>query len=72
MRQPVLRALNILCFTICILCIGAAVVFGLMLVWGDRGDRDQQIRLLVSSGVVFLGAVGMLTVSKAFGKRVTG
>lgn len=69
MRQPVLRALNILCFTICILCIGAAVVFGLMLVWGDR---DQQIRLLVSSGVVFLGAVGMLTVSKAFGKRVTG
>lgn len=65
-----IRALNIICFTICIACICAAVVIGLMMVWGAQGDRDQQIRLLVSSGIIFLGAVATMTVSRAFGKRV--
>jgi Na+/melibiose symporter-like transporter len=65
-----IRALNILCFTICIVCICASVVIGLMMVWTDRGDREQQIRLLVSCGIVFLGAVATMSVSRVFGKRV--
>jgi Na+/melibiose symporter-like transporter len=65
-----LKALNILCFTICTVCICASVVIGLMMVWSDRGDRDQQIKLLVSCGIIFIGAVATMSVSKAFGKRV--
>ncbi|MCS7034807.1 MAG: hypothetical protein NZ561_12560 [Phycisphaerae bacterium] len=66
-----LKALNILCFTVCLVCIFASVVIGLMMVWTDRTDRDQQIRLLVSFAIVFLGAVATLSVSKAFGKRIS-
>ena len=59
-----MRAITIICFTICIICILAAVVVSLFLIWGT-GDIGTLWKSLVSIGVFFLASlvtIGVTTI----------
>ena len=51
-----MKALRLVCFTICILCILAAVVLSLFLIWGS-GEPGILWRSLASLGVFFLASL---------------
>ena len=58
-----LKGLNIVCYTICIICIVAGVVFALILIWGDV-DNEIAWKGFMTIGVFFLGSVLTLSVNK--------
>ena len=51
-----MKALRLVCFTICILCILAAVVLSLFLIWGS-GEPNILWRSVASLGVFFLASL---------------
>lgn len=51
-----MKALRLVCFTICILCIVVAVVLSLFLIWGS-GEPGTLWRSLASLGVFFLASL---------------
>ena len=61
-RKGMMNALTRVCFTVCIVCIVAAVVVSLFLIWGQV-ESDSVWRCLVSIGVFFLAS--LLTVGVA-------
>jgi hypothetical protein len=64
-----LRAITIICFTICIVCILAAVVVSLFLIWGT-GDIGTLWKSLVSIGVFFLASLVMIGVTTIVGPKL--
>ena len=60
-----LRALNRVCFTICVVCIVLGVVMGLGLIWVSK-DSEFVWKGLATVGVVFAGSAATLSVSKTF------
>lgn len=66
-----LRALNKICFTICIVCIAIGVVFGLALIWVTHSSEIAW-KGFATVSVVFLGAALTLSVSKTFEGKLRG
>jgi hypothetical protein len=66
-----LRALNKVCFTICIVCIVIGVVLGLALIWVSQSSEFVW-KGFATVGVVFLGAALTLSVSKTFEGKLRG
>ncbi|MBI1337970.1 MAG: hypothetical protein GC164_13560 [Phycisphaera sp.] len=62
-----LRQLNTICYTLCIVCIVAGVVFALILI---RGDIDNKIawKGFMTIGVFFLASCLTLSVNKMMDK----
>ena len=60
-----LRALNKICFTICIICIVIGIVLGLALIWVSQSSEFVW-KCFATVSVVFLGAALTLSVSKTF------
>lgn len=63
-----LRALNKICFTICIVCIVIGVVLGLSIIWVTH-TSEFAWKGFATVSVVFLGAALTLGVSTRFGGR---
>lgn len=57
-RSQSISILNKVLFTICLLAIITGVVSSILALWGIIEDRTLAIRLIASSVVIFLGAVG--------------
>jgi hypothetical protein len=55
--------LNTVCYTICIICIVAAVVIALTLIWGDL-ENELIWKSLVTVGVFFLASALTLSVNR--------
>ena len=64
-----MRAITIICFTICIVCILAAVVVSLFLIWGS-GDTGTLWKSLVSIGVFFLASLVTIGVTTIVGPKL--
>ena len=64
-----MRAITIICFTICIVCILAAVVVSLFLIWGP-GDIGTLWKSLVSIGVFFLASLVTIGVTTIVGPKL--
>ena len=64
-----MRAITIICFTICIVCILAAVVVSLFLIWGP-GDTGTLWKSLVSIGVFFLASLVTIGVTTIVGPKL--
>lgn len=63
-----LRALNKICFTICIVCIVIGVVLGLSIIWVTH-TSEFAWKGFATVSVVFLGAALTLGVSTTFGGK---
>ena len=64
-----MRAITIICFTICIVCILAAVVVSLFFIWGT-GDIGTLSKSLVSIGVFFLASLVTIGVTTIVGPKL--
>ncbi|MFM8495497.1 MAG: hypothetical protein ACKOEM_08220 [Planctomycetia bacterium] len=62
-----LRALDAICFAICLGCIVVGVAMALVMIW-TPGISETLWRLLATIGVVFFGAASTLSVSRTFGR----
>lgn len=65
-----LKSLNIICYTICIVCIIAGVTFALILIWGSL-DNEFAWKGFCSIGVIFLGSALTLAVNTALDRTPT-
>ena len=65
-----MRTINIVCFTICIVCVLAAVVVSLFLIWGS-GDTGSLWKSLASIGVFFLASLVTIGVTSIAGPKLT-
>jgi hypothetical protein len=63
-----IKALNKICFTICIVCIVIGVLLGLSLIWGTH-DSKVQWKGLGTAGVLFFGSALTLAVSNTFTRK---
>jgi len=63
-----LRIVNRICYTVCIACIIAGVVFGLLIIWGEGHDRDRW-KYLATIFVLFLASVLTLSVNRLLDKN---
>jgi len=64
-----LRAITIVCFTICIVCVLAAVVVSLFLIWGP-GDIGILWKSLASISVFFLASLVTIGVTSIVGPKL--
>ena len=55
--------LNIICYSICIICIVAGVLFALYIIWGDVESR-MAWKGFLTIAVFFLGSALTLSVNK--------
>jgi type IV secretory pathway VirB2 component (pilin) len=62
-----LTIVNRICYTICILCIIAGVVVGLMIIWGDRRDENHW-KYMASLFVVFAASSLTMSVNRLLDK----
>jgi hypothetical protein len=62
-----LKVVNRICYTICIICIISGVVLGLLIIWGDRQDRDHW-KYLATIFVLFLASSLTLSVNRLLDK----
>jgi hypothetical protein len=58
-----IKKLNIICYTICIICIVISVVLCLMLIWGDF-EREVIWKSFLTLTVFFLASALTLSVNK--------
>ncbi len=58
-----LKQLNLICYTICIVCIIAGIVFALTLIWGDINNKLAWKGSL-TIGVFFIASALTLSVNK--------
>jgi hypothetical protein len=63
-----LKALNKICFTICIVCIVVGVVLGLALIWATQ-DSEIMWKGLGTVAVLFFGSALTLAVSNTFTRK---
>ncbi len=66
-----LKGLNIVCYTICIICIVTGVLFALSLIWGDP-ESESVWKSLVTVGVLFLASALTLGINKMIADRIGG
>jgi hypothetical protein len=64
-----LRALDKVCFTICIVCIVAGVVLSLTMIWGDGWDDEVVVKAWLTLAVFFCASALTLSISKTLGRR---
>jgi len=62
-----IQNVNRICYTICITCIIAGVVFGLIVVWSDRQDRNQW-KYLATIAILFFASLLTLSVNRFLDK----
>ena len=67
-----LRALNKICFTICIVCIVLGAVLSLAMIWGEIEDNGFVWKSWLTIGVFFLASALTLSVSRTFEGRRNG
>ena len=60
------RTLNKICFTICIVCIVLGAVLGLAMVWSDLRSHEFVWKAWVTIGILFLASAMTLSVSKTY------
>ena len=58
-----LKPLNTICYTICIICIVAGVLFSLILIWGDIENKIAW-KGFMTIGVIFLASTLTLSVNR--------
>ena len=58
-----LKQLNLICYTICIVCVVAGIVFALTLIWGDL-ENKLAWKGFLTIGVFFLASALTLSVNK--------
>jgi len=63
-----MKALNKICFTICIVCIVIGVLLALSLIWGTH-DSEITWKGLGTVGILFCGSALTLAVSNAFARK---
>ena len=63
-----LKRLNTICYTICIVCIVAGVVFALILIWGEL-ENEIAWKGFMTIGVFFLGSALTLSVNKMLERK---
>ena len=61
-----IRALNKICFTICIVCIVLGTVLGLAMIWSNIKDSEFVWKSWLTIGLFFLAASLTLSVSRTF------
>ena len=66
-----LKIVNRICYTICIICIVAGVVLGLRIIWGDRQGPDHW-KYLATILVLFLASSLTLSVNRLLDKGRSG
>ncbi len=66
-----LKIVNRICYTICIICIVAGVVLGLLMIWGNRPDRDNW-KYLATILVLFLASSLTISVNRLLDKDRSG
>ena len=64
----ILKILNKICFTICIVCIVAGIMLGLALIWGSQ-DSEIKWKCLNTVFVIFAGSALTFAMSKAFTQK---
>ncbi len=64
-----LRALNKICFTICIVCIVLGTALSLVMIWGEIKDNSFVWKSWLTIGVFFLASALTLSVSRTFEGR---
>lgn len=62
-----LKTINRICYALCIVCIIAGVLLGLLMIWGDRHDRDQW-KYLATVSVLFFASMLTLSVNRFMDK----
>jgi hypothetical protein len=63
----IIKILNKICFTICIVCIIAGIVLGLGIIWGSHDDEIMW-KGLGTVLVLFVGSALTLAVSNTFSR----
>ena len=63
-----LQTLDAICYAVCVACIAAGVVIGLLLIWGAVGG-ELAWRSLGTAGVLLAGASLLLTVNRTLHRR---
>ncbi len=58
-----LKIINRVCYTLCIVCIVAGVICGLLIIWAEGHDRDRW-KYLATVIVLFLGSLMTLSVNR--------
>ena len=61
-----LQMLNIICFTICVVCIVAGLVLGLVLIWGNVENSDLFWRAWITLAILFLASLLTMKVNQTF------
>ena len=61
-----LTVLNRICWTICIISIGAGTALSFAMIWGQQ-DNEFLTKAWLSIGVLFFGSAATLIVSKVLG-----
>ncbi len=69
MYRDTLRALNVICFTVSIVCIAAGAALSIIFLWGEVNAMFAG-KILLSLAILFLGSVMTLFVSRVVGKRI--
>ena len=67
-----LTVLNRICWTICIISIGAGTALSFAMIWGEQHDNEFLTKAWLSIGVLFFGSAATLIVSKVVGGRTWG
>ena len=62
-----LKIVNRICYTICIVCIVTGVVLGLLIIWGDQRDGHHW-KYLATIFVFFLASSLTLSVNRLLDK----
>jgi hypothetical protein len=63
-----IKALNKICFTICIVCIVIGILLGIIIIW-DSQDSEVIWKGFGTVAVLFAGSLLTLTVSKAYAQK---
>jgi hypothetical protein len=64
-----LKALNQVCFTVCIVCIVLGMALSLAMIWGEVSNNAIIWKSWLTLGVFFLASATTLSVSKTLGGR---
>jgi len=67
--KDTLRSINVICFSVCILCIVTGVALSIIFIWGDVNSWIAG-KTLLSIGILFLGSTMALFVNRIVGKKI--